>query len=181
VKGLDNQIFYRFYDCASNIWGNWESLPTGVTCDKPAVAFNGDEMHIIVRGVDGHALWHSHINAITKAFSGWELISGDTQASLSLASSELRSELYLVVRGLDGSTYYKTWNSSGWQEWVALPGSTYDGPGIAVLGNELRIVLRGVDEYTIWSGYVDLTTHSFSNWTLMNGSILSAPALTAQS
>jgi lysophospholipase L1-like esterase len=90
---------------------------------------------------------------------------------------------YLVVRGLDDSIYYRIYDSAGdtWGNWILLPGATCDSPATAVYQNQLHIVVRGMDESSLWHGYLSDPDDpdTFSGWTLLSGATHSAPTLTS--
>jgi hypothetical protein len=178
VKGLDSVIYYRFYNCDLATWGDWIAWPGGSTVDTPSAAVLKDELHVVVRGGDGYSIWHSYINMTSSAFSGWQLIAGATESAPTLSVSESRSELILVVRGMDNTLYYNVWTASDWQGWSSVPnGSTCDGSSITVIDGTMHLVVRGMDGYTLWHGYVDLETGDFSGWTFVGGATDSAPTL----
>jgi hypothetical protein len=88
----------------------------------------------------------------------------------------------LVVRGADNRIYYRIYNSSSdfWEDWnVVSDGATCDSPAAAVYSGRLYFVVRGMDGYSIWFGFVNLTDHSFSGWELLSGATPSAPTLTS--
>ena len=178
VRGLDNSIYHRLYDCVSGVWEGWSVVPNGSTIDGPAAAVLEGVLHIVVRGADGYSVWHSSVNMTTSDFSGWELIGGATESKPTLAWSESRLELYLVVRGLDNVVYYNVWNGVDWEGWTSLSsGATCDSPGATVIDDRLHIVVRGMDEYSLWHMSVDLTTSIASDWALIDGATNSAPTL----
>jgi hypothetical protein len=90
VRGMDNGIWYRQWwpDDSPPTMGSWTKLP-GATCDAPAacwwwtgfVAPNGPYLHLVVRSLDGSALWH------TRWFqdSSWSLITGATPSAPTMA------------------------------------------------------------------------------------------------
>jgi hypothetical protein len=180
VRGQNNLIYYRFYDSASHGWGDWAALPSGATCDGPAATVLANKLHVVVKGMDGYSIWHSNMDLSTMTFSGWTLIDGATQSPPTLSSSETRSEVCLVVRGLNNIIYHNTWSDTGWAGWTALPtGATTDGPAAIVIDDSLQVVVRGMDGYTLWHGTLNLTTDDFSGWTLLSGATPSKPTLTS--
>jgi hypothetical protein len=180
VRGQNNLIYYRFYDVASRTWSGWAALPSGATCDGSAAAILGNKLHVVVRGMDGHSIWHSSLDLSTAAFSGWDLVGGATESKPTLAACESRNEIILVVRGLNNVIYRNSWSGSSWTGWSSLPsGSTCDGIGATVIGRELHVVVRGMDGYSLWHSCVDLGTASFTGWTLLDGSTPSTPTLTS--
>ncbi|MDX1814217.1 MAG: hypothetical protein R3319_05450 [Candidatus Bathyarchaeia archaeon] len=86
---------------------------------------------------------------------------------------------FMVVRGLNSGIYYRLFNeaTSTWGEWVELPGKTSDSPGAAYVGDELCVVVRGLDGWSLWQGFVNVDTGAFSGWTRVSGATLSAPEL----
>jgi parallel beta-helix repeat protein len=178
VRGLDNRIYYRAYNVTTASWASWNALP-GLTCDSPAAAVCGNELHIVVRSIDGYLLWHGYVNLIGGGFSGWTLLSGSTPSAPTLTSNG--TALSLVVRGQDNLIYYRFYDvaSHVWTGWAVLPsGSTCDGPAATMLANKLQMVVRSMDGYTIWHSSVDLSTQAFSGWELVGGLTQSKPTLT---
>jgi hypothetical protein len=186
VRGLDNRIYYRVYDTVAQAWEGWNSLPGGATCDRPAAAMLGSILSIVVRGYSptdasaNNTLWYSTINLTNKAFSGWTMLSGATPSSPTLTASQTSKSLYLTVRGNDNRIYVNTWNGTNWQGWNALPtGATINGPAAILVGGKLCFVVVGMDGTSMWQNSLDLTTSSYSGWTLLSGATPSAPTLTS--
>ena len=92
------------------------------------------------------------------------------------------SQAYLVVRGSNDYVYFRLYSCADetWGDWIAFPGSTVDAPSAAVLGNQLHVVVRGMDGTSLWHSYYDLTSESFSGWANLEGLSPSAPVLTPQ-
>jgi len=182
VRGLDDRIYYSFHNLASRIWSGWTALPWGSTCDSPAAAILNGELHVVIRSTDGLSIWHSYVDLSTGAFSGWTLNDGLTQSSPTLTECSSRNEVILVVRGLDNAIYRDAWSGLGWTGWVRLPnGFTCDGPEATVIGEELHVVVQGIEGLSIWEGSVDLATGSFSGWTPLSGLTPSKPTLLPES
>lgn len=178
VRGQDNRIYYRFYTVATRTWSDWSVVPSGSTGDSPAAAMLANKLHIVVRGSDGSSIWHCNVDLSTQVFSGWQLVGGATPSAPTLAASEARNEVCLVVRGADNSIYRNTWAGASWAGWTALPtGATPDAPAAAILKNRLHIVVRGMDGISLYHSSIDLDTNSFVDWTLVSGSTPSAPTL----
>jgi parallel beta-helix repeat protein len=177
VRGYDNRIYYRIYDSNSATWGSWNILP-GATCDSPAAATVGNNLHIVVRGMDGYTLWYGYVNLTDSTFHGWTVIDGSTPSAPTLTSNG--TVLYLVVRGWDNAIYYRYNVGGSWGSWNVVPsGLTVDSPAVAMLGNNLHIVVRGMDGSSLYHSSVDLSTGVFSGWELMNGPVQSKPTLAA--
>ena len=87
----------------------------------------------------------------------------------------------LVVRGLDDQVYYRRyyeWNAS-WAEWRGVhSGETCDAPAAVFYEGHLYLVVRGIDGESLWYGSVELESHNFSGWMLLDGATRSAPVLT---
>jgi len=182
VRGMNNRIYYRSYNCTSEQWEGWIVVPTGVTCDSPAATILPNELHIVVRGISAtnSSMWHTRLNLTTETFSGWTRLSGATESAPTLAASQTSNRLCLTVRGLNNSTYYNTWNGTAWEGWtVVLSGATCDGPAAAIIGDELHIVVRGMDGHSLWHYHINLSTSDHSGWTRISGATSSAPTLTS--
>jgi hypothetical protein len=174
VQGFTNRIYYRSYEGS---WNGWNVLP-GITCDSPAAAFLGDNLHIVVRSIDGVLLWHGYLTdpSDPNSFSGWNLISGATPSAPTLTSNGIA--LFLVVRGFTNQIYYRSYEGF-WNGWNVLPGITCDSPAAAFLGDNLHIVVRSIDGVLLWHGYLTDPSdpNSFSGWNLISGATPSAPTL----
>jgi hypothetical protein len=183
VRGLNNIVYYRSYDCESETWGGWSTIPGGATCDSPAATITGNSVHIVVRGfssisVSGNqSLWHGTLNLTDSSFSGWTAITGATDSAPALTAYE-NSDVYLVARGLNNVIYVNSWNGTAWQGWESLPGATSDSPAATITGDNLHITVRGVVGTSLWYSYIDLTTSTHSGWSSITGATESAPTLT---
>jgi hypothetical protein len=178
VRGLDNKIYYRLYNCSSKTWNPWMVLSSGATCDSPAAALCHNELHIVVRGMGGSTLWHGYVDLTDNTFSGWMWLSGWTPSAPTLTSNG--TVLSLVVRGGDNRVYYRVYSLSprGWGSWNVLPsGSTCDSPAAAMLGNDLHIVVRGMDGFSLWHVIVRCDGSVVRGWKRIPGAIASRPAL----
>jgi hypothetical protein len=90
VRGSDNGIYYRLFNEASGTWGEWTKLP-GSTCDSPSAAYIGEQLCVVVRGMDGSSMWQGFVNVNTGDFSGWTPISGSTPSAVELGSASTPS------------------------------------------------------------------------------------------
>jgi hypothetical protein len=88
VRGMNNRIYFRSYDCASDTWEQWNAVPTGAMCDSPAAAMVGGDLHVVVRGMDEYSLWHGTLTnpADPESFSGWTRLSDATSSAPTLTS-----------------------------------------------------------------------------------------------
>jgi len=186
VRGLDNRIWYRIYNSSSSSWDSWNFVPDGLTCDSPAATVCCGKLHIVVRGFSAtdvygnYSLWHVSVDLSTGFCSGWTKLSGSALSTPTLAASDALNRLYLVIRGLDNHIWYMSWNGTDWGEWNVVPsGATCDGPAATVLGDDLHVVVRGINTTTLWHYYMSLSTGDHSAWTIISGGTLSAPTLTS--
>jgi hypothetical protein len=180
VRGWDNATYYRYNIGGS--WGSWSVIPGGATVDSPAAVMLGNNLYIVVRGMDGTSIWQTIIRTTDgTVVKGWTRISGTTPSKPVLAVAFGSNKLYLGIRGSDDGIYYRSYDvlTDSWDPlWSKLPGSTIDGPGAAVAGDWLQVTVRGSDGSTIWHGHIDLTSGIFSGWTPVTGSTPSAPTVT---
>ena len=62
VRGLDNRVYYRLYDSVHGWgWEDWNVIPNGYTSDSPAAAMLGNELIVVVRGMNSNTLWYTKI------------------------------------------------------------------------------------------------------------------------
>jgi hypothetical protein len=179
VRGEDNRIYYRSY--ISGSWGSWYVVPTGSTPDSPAAAILDGNLHIVVRGMDNSSLWATTMALNGTVVSGWQQLPGATNARPAMASSQVLDELYLAVKGMDNRIYYTIYNGSksSWGSWSAIPtGTTDTGPAVTVAGNEFYTIVQGMDGSSLWLGYTDEGTNTFSGWASLTGATSSPPTLT---
>ncbi len=183
VRGADNTVYYRSYDFASDTWGGWVGLP-GSTLDSPAAVVCGNELHIVVRGMDGESLYHGYVDLNSNVFSGWSWISGTTPSPPTLASNG--NAVALVVRGADNSVYYCVYSvqARSWGDWrVFASGSTSDKVAAVMEGDVLTVVVRGYSasdlsaQNSLWQASVDVVSGVFSGWSWIPGSVTSSPTL----
>ncbi len=178
VRGLDDRAWYRFYALSSRTWSAWNALPSGFTSDSPAATVLNNRLHVVVRNIDGLNLWHGSVDLSNGAFSGWTIIGESTQSAPTLTAYGALNEIELVVRGLDNAISRNSWTDAGWKGWVNLPtGTTFQGPGASVVGQDLQVIVQGTEGSTIWKSSVNLSTGAFSGWTLLPGYTPSKPTL----
>jgi hypothetical protein len=181
VRGANNVVFYRIYNTTTSTWTAWTAVP-GSTPNGPSAAVVGNELHLVVRGMNAGQIWHGYVNLTDDSFSGWTLLSGSTPSAPTLTANS--THLCLVVRGSNNVIYYRFYNVATrvWSDWTGVPsGSTSDAPSAVLIDNKLQVVVRGSNNNQIWHGTVDLGTGLFSGWTLLDGATPSSPTLTANS
>jgi hypothetical protein len=109
-------------------------------------------------------------------------VDGTPRPAFLLLKSTTAKNPYLVVRGIDNAIYYRLYDSylGCWGSWSVLPsGSTYSGPAAVVCQGKLYICVQGVDGFSLWLSSLNLVDQSFSDWTLLDGVVQSAPTLVA--
>lgn len=185
VRGVTNVIWYRSYDCVSEVWGEWAAVPSGATCDRPAAAVVDTNLHLVVRGfsktqISGNlTLWHCWINLTDSSFSGWTALPGGTPSAPTLAASQILNSIYLSVRGTNNAIWTNTRDDAGWQGWTMVPnGATLDSQGVAVANDELHLVVRSFAGTALWNYYISVFTDAPSGWIAMDGYTPSVPTLT---
>jgi hypothetical protein len=177
VRGLNNGIYYRVWNGAA--WGDWMAL-AGLTIDSPAAAVVGNQLHLVVRGVNYDQIWYGSVNLADNSFSGWTQLSGATPSAPTLTANS--TTLCLVVRGETNWVYYRFYDiaSKTWGDWSGIvSGSTSDSPGATLVNDQLNLVVQGVNYGQIWYGSLNLANNSFSGWTQLSGATPSAPTLTS--
>jgi len=172
VRGEDGSIWYGYINTATGEFSGWIPI-SGIALDAPSVASYDGKVYIAVRGEDG-SIWYGYINTATGEFSGWIPISGLTPSRPTLVSAF--SGVLLIARGLgdDIWIYPLTWPDASW---INMPGLTVDAPAAAAVGDEVHIVVRGLDGCSLWHGVLDVSTWSFTGWNSIHGATDSTPEL----
>jgi hypothetical protein len=180
VRGSNNVIYYRFYEVATRTWTDWTGVPNGSTLSTPAVELVDGELHLVVRGSNQNQIWHGVVDVDSGGFSGWTLLSGTTPSPPVLTSNS--THLCLVLRRDNNVIYYRWYDLAAetWGDWTGFPyGATPDVPAATITGDQLQIVVRGMNANQIWHGTLDLATDEWSGWTLLDGFTPSKPVLTS--
>ncbi len=180
VRGLDDQIWYRPFDTLTQTWGAFKALPSGLTQDKPAAVLIGTTLHVVVRGLEFNTtMYYSTVDINSGAFSGWTLLTGATASAPTMAVMDGAPGFYLVVRGTDFVIWLNKFNGVSWEGWLANPsGTTPATPAATVSGNELHVVVIGMDGASLWHTSMNVLTSMFLSWTPLTGSTSSPPTLT---
>jgi parallel beta-helix repeat protein len=180
VRGSNNQIYYRFYTLATRSWTDWSAVPNGTTLTSPAATLTGKTLQIAVQGSNSNQVWHGYVNFPSGTFSGWTLLDGSTPSSPALTCNG--TGLCLVVRGSNNQIYYRLYNlaAKSWTSWTGLQhGTTPEAPAATITGGNLQIAVRGSNYDQIWFGSLQISTNTWSEWTLLDGSTPSKPVLTS--
>ncbi len=186
VRGADNSVYYCVYSVQARSWGDWRVFASGSTCDKVAAVMEGDVLTVVVRGYSAsdlsaqNSLWQASVNVVSGVFSGWSWIPGSVTSSPTLAAWQNGNGYCMVVRGSDNSIYINQYTDGAWQGWAGLPdGSTYESPAATMIGDNLYVIVVGMDGTTLWQSNLDLNTKSFSGWHWISGTTPSKPTLTS--
>lgn len=186
VRSIANAVCFRVYDCALDSWGDWVTLQYGVTCDGPATAMIGDNLHMVVRGFSdseiayNNTMYHAIVKPDGTMVQNWMQLSGATPSKPALAVNQWADRLCLVVRGMNDHIFWRLYDfeEADWTDWVEVStGSTCDGPAADVKDEMLHIVVRGMGGSSLWYGYVNLTESTFYGWTFTSGSSPSPPVM----
>jgi hypothetical protein len=177
VRGNNNSIYYRFYEIATRIWGEWVEVPGG-TPDTPAARFVGNKLHLVVKGSNSNQIWYGIVDLTSGGFSDWTPLSGATPSPPTLTGNS--THLCLVVRGNTNQIYCRFFDLEveTWGDWVDLPyGTTPNVPAATIVGEDLHIVVRGMNYDQIWHGCLNLSSEYWSDWNLLDGATTSKPVL----
>ena len=76
--------------------------------------------------------------------------------------------------------YYRCYSEDSWGSWQLLPnGSTIDSPAAALLEDELHVVVRGTDGFTMWHKIILPESGVVEEWSWIPGASASPPILAA--
>lgn len=176
VRGDNDLLYLRKYDSLLNLWAQWISLP-GSTCDSPAAAVLNNQIHIVVRGMNGNSLWHGYYDLSNEEFMGWTMLEGSSPSKPVLTSDGV--SLCLVVHGTNNQIYYRMYADENWKTWQTIPNSSTKSAPSAVLQNGmLRVVAKDNDGYSMWETIIVPEGVVIQDWKYLAGYSPSAAALT---
>lgn len=170
VKSPDDAVWYGLITEEWSI--DWRRLG-GIVADSPSTVFYDGKVYVFVRSPDG-ALWFGTLGPRDWSFSGWRPLPGLASSKLSAVVTDYG--IALAVRDISNGIWIGLLDENS-VSWISLPGSTVDSPSIAYLNNEIHIVARGLDGYTIWHGVVELPSFNFEGWRQIYGFTNSVPKL----
>jgi len=126
VEGMDNGIYFGYFDILNDTFKGWMKLP-GSTPSRPVLVsdrsggFTG-KLVLIVRGMDNR-IYYNVLDEASFKWSGWKrLPTGSTVDAPAAAIA--RGKLHIVVRGGDGESLWYTYldlQSWAFGGWVKLP------------------------------------------------------------
>ena len=179
VRGMDNGIYFGYFDVLNQTFRGWMRL-SGSTPSKPTLVSDrsgsiGDGLVLIVRGMN-NGIYYNVFNESSFKWSGWKHLPGSTVDAPAAVIAE--GKLHIVVRGGDGrSLWYAYLDLGSWafRSWTRLPGSTPSTPSMASDGYTVWLAVRGMDNRI----YINsLAAGSWSGWRRVpTGSAAAGPAI----
>jgi len=171
ITSLGNDIMYKKFDGLN--WSPWKSLG-GMAADGPSATYHNGKIYVAVRSPD-NGIWYGYIDVASDTFSGWIRLQGLTPSRPTIVATH--NGVFMLVRGLanDVLVYPLTWENA---TWVKLgTGVTSDTPVATAIGSKIFIVVRGLDDASLWYGVLDTDTWTFSGWFKLDGATTTTPAL----
>ena len=178
VRGMDNGIYFGYFDIASQKFVGWTRLPGStpsrpVLVSDPSGGFSG-KLVLVVRGMDNR-IYYNVFDEATSKWSGWRRL--PTGSTLDAPAAAIANgKLHIVVRGSDGrSIWYanldlQNWRFSGWRQ---LPGSTPSAPSMTSDGFTVWLAVRGMDNGI----YLTILGNEWIGWSRVRGSTAAAPEI----
>jgi hypothetical protein len=123
VRGMDQSSLWDIIvSCDGAVVRDW-NLISGATPSKPVLACSSsDSLCLVVRGMD-NAIYYRNYTGSSDSWGGWSAV--PTGATNDGPAATMPSDkLYIVVRGLDGSSLW-FWDGTSWD---LLSGSTPSPP-----------------------------------------------------
>ena len=172
VEGLDGNL-YSSLSRPDGSWNSWQSL-SGSASSPPVPCRSGpDRVDLVVRGMD-NGLYHKTF--VNGTWSGWDSLGGLTRDQP--ACAVLNGSIYVLVRGMDNSTYYDVMNllSGSWSGWTSLSGSTPSAPVVVATPGPSRLDLfvRGMDNSVYYKTFINGAWSS--NWNPLSIATVTSPA-----
>jgi hypothetical protein len=152
----DNKIYTNRLSAGS--WTGWSEVPGGgLTDDAPEGEVFESTLYLFVRGTDNHV--YDNLLTVNGVWSGWALVPSSTITRNTGADPEavvFNGELCIFIQitggAATGNRIYQnclTPGASGsWSGWIEVGGGgrTPSGPGAAVAGSTLYLIVRGTDD-----------------------------------
>jgi hypothetical protein len=166
VRGLNNKIYHKKFDLASNTWDSgWNLIEPAAepwnTPSTPALVStyrNGYScLFLLMRGQDNYLryVWYDGHYEYWTGYAGKTWLMGLTKDTPAVAA--YNGQIQIVVRGMDDGIYHRwgtpessyiQWNVEGW---IKLPGSTISAP--TLWGDDyygLHLFVRGSNNVIYW-------------------------------
>jgi len=179
VRGFDNGIYSSSFTKGAwtKQWTLFDNPARAATIASPAAAFDGNIVHIVVRGTDS-GLYENVLNCCGNF--NWTHLNGSSPIAPALVSAD-DGTMHLVVRGFDNTVYEKSAppgccppNTAWDTNWNSAGGSTQTGIAAVMVGSTLAIVVSGSTS-ELW--YNSLSGTTWSGWLLLGGATHLDPSL----
>jgi len=185
VRGSNNGIYAKAFSSGnwSKSWTLFDDPANAATIARPAAAFDGNLVHILVRGTDS-GLYENILNCCSPGGLGfgfaWTRLNGSSPIAPTLVSAE-DGTMHVVVRGFDNTVYEKSAppgccppNTAWDPNWNSANGSAQTGIAAVMIGSTLAIVVSGSTS-ELW--YNSLSGTTWSGWLLLGGATHLDPSL----
>ena len=179
VRGFNNGIYSSSFTNGAwtKQWTLFDNPAKAATISSPAATFDGNYVHIVVRGTDS-SLYENILNCF--GCFNWTRLNGSSPIAPTLVSAE-DGTMHVVVRGFDNTVYEKSAprgccppNTAWDPNWNSANGSTQTGIAAVMVGSTLSIVVSGSTS-ELW--YNSLTGNTWSGWLLLGGATHLDPSL----
>jgi mannan endo-1,4-beta-mannosidase len=124
----DDQIWHGTLDLAAYMFSGW-TLLSGSTPSPPAMAANGTDLCLIVRG-NNNLIYFRWYNLALETWTGWSVFPHGATSDAP-AATITGNTLHMVVRGMDNNQIWHgtfNLNTDEWSEWTPLNGTTPTKP-----------------------------------------------------
>jgi PKD repeat protein len=178
VRGMNNGIYHKTY--SNGLWSaNWDS-PSGLTIDEPACSVLGNNLFVVVRGID-NTTYLNTMGLNTGTWAGWQSLHGQTASTPVLLATPSANRLDMLVRGANNGIYHMSFPGGvPTLVWDTPGGTTPSAPVSASDGRALHLVVLGQNN-GLWYNYLNFSTGSWSSWIPIVGTSPSTPSLTIDS
>jgi hypothetical protein len=175
--GVDKGIYHKAL--VSGTWAAAWDRPAAPSIDAtiatPAIASDGSNLQVVVRGTDS-GLYYANLS-FTGTWSGFISLGGSSPVAPTLVIDSAGT-LRLVVRGFDNIVYEKSKPAGGsWSAtWSSAGGGTLSQPAAVVIGSTLTIVASGLNNQPYYNTFSGTT---WSGWVGLGGATTLNPSLAA--
>jgi hypothetical protein len=119
-----NHISYRHMDSTGS-WSDWYTMPTGSTNAAPAVVEYNGSIWLLVKGLNGNALWYRTTATpdTPASWNPWTSLAGSSASSPSAVVEPESNRLHIAVRGSVATTIWHRYfdpNLTSWSPWEPM-------------------------------------------------------------
>ncbi len=148
------------------------SNPATLTVNGPGTLtaiFNQTQAnaYLVIRE-SNNSISYKIYNSATSSWGAWQALPGST--SESPAAAVCGGRLYIVVRGLSGSSFwfgYVNLADSIFHGWTPLDGQTTAAPTLATNGSVVVLVVKGYSSGTMWYRILNTQTQVWGAWRMV--------------